>query len=31
VPTLEAAIAKALRESGQRFLAVVDDIDRLTS
>jgi predicted KAP-like P-loop ATPase len=30
VPTLKAEISKALRESGRRFLFVLDDIDRLT-
>jgi predicted KAP-like P-loop ATPase len=30
VPTLKAEISKALRKSGQRFVFVVDDIDRLT-
>lgn len=30
VPTLKAEISKALRECGQRFVLVVDDIDRLT-
>jgi predicted KAP-like P-loop ATPase len=30
VPALKAEISKALRESGQRFVFVVDDIDRLT-
>ena len=30
VPTLKAEISKALAESGQRFLFVIDDIDRLT-
>ena len=30
VPTLKAEISKALTDSGQRFLFVVDDIDRLT-
>lgn len=30
VPTLKAEISQALRESGQRFVFLVDDIDRLT-